>query len=122
MKNFFKFFALAAFVLVAGVSCQDPKVDTNPAVLTVGEVAEVSAAGGNFAVTYSIENPVEGKEVTATVPAEDTWVSNITVGESAIEFTVAANVLSYVLSLTTAPASVSDAGVIVPVAEISSIV
>ena len=91
MKNFFKFFALAAFAMVAGVSCQDPKVDTNPAVLTVGEVAEVSAAGGNFAVTYSIENPVEGKEVTATVPAEDTWVSNITVGESAIEFTVAAN-------------------------------
>ena len=38
MKNFFKFFALAAFVLVAGVSCQDPKVDTDPAVLTVGEV------------------------------------------------------------------------------------
>ncbi len=91
MKNFFRFFALAAFALVAGVSCQEPEPESDPAVLTVGEVAVVSAAGGQCSLTYSIENPVEGQVVTATVPAEATWVSNITVGESAIEFTVAAN-------------------------------
>ena len=91
MKNIFRFFALAAIALVAGVSCQEPQPEVDPAVLTVGEVAEVSAAGGKCSLAYSIENPVEGKVVEATVPAEATWVSNITVGESAIEFTVAAN-------------------------------
>ena len=48
MRKFFKFFALAAFALVAGVSCQDPEVDTDPAVLTVGELAEISAGGGEL--------------------------------------------------------------------------
>lgn len=91
MRKFFTFFALAAFALVAGVSCQDPEVDTDPAVLTVGELAEISAGGGNCTLSYSVENPIEGEVVTATVPAEATWVHDITVGENAVEFVVDAN-------------------------------
>ncbi|MBQ7341647.1 MAG: BACON domain-containing protein [Alistipes sp.] len=91
MRKFFTFFALAAFALVAGVSCQDPEVDTDPAVLTVGELAEISAGGGNCTLSYSVENPIEGEVVTATVPAEATWVHDITVGETAVEFVVDAN-------------------------------
>lgn len=91
MRKFFTFFALVAFALVAGVSCQDPEVDTDPAVLTVGELAEISAGGGNCTLSYSVENPIEGEVVTATVPAEATWVHDITVGENAVEFVVDAN-------------------------------
>ncbi len=91
MRKFFRFFALAAFALVAGVSCQDPEVNADPAVLTVGELTEISAGGGNCTLQFSVDNPIEGEVVTATVPAEATWVHDITVGENAVSFVVDAN-------------------------------
>ncbi len=91
MRKFFRFFALAIFALVAGVSCQDPEVDADPAVLTVGELTEISAGGGNYTLPYSVENPVEGEVVTVSVLAEATWVHDITVGTEAVNFVVDAN-------------------------------
>ena len=90
MKNIFKFFALAA-LLVAGVSCENRGNETSPAKIIAGEVAEVSAAGGNYSFDYTVENPIEGKAVEATVPAEATWVHDITVGETSVSFVVDAN-------------------------------
>ena len=90
MKNIFKFFALAA-LLVAGVSCENRGNETSPAKIIAGEVAEVSAAGGNYSFDYTVENPIDGKAVEATVPAEATWVHDITVGETSVSFVVDAN-------------------------------
>lgn len=91
MKNFFRFFALAAAVLVAGVSCQPENEENDAPVLTVGEFAEVSAAGGTFAITYSVANPVADNVVEAVVPVDVAWVHNIVVSDTAVEFVVDAN-------------------------------
>ncbi len=90
MKNIFKLFTLAA-LLVAGVSCENPGTDKTVAKVIAGELAEVSAAGGNCSLTYTVENAVAGAVLEATVPAEATWVHDITVGESAVAFVVDAN-------------------------------
>lgn len=91
MKNFFKFFALAAFTLVAGVSCQPGGEESDASVLTVGEFAEVGAAGGTFAITYSVTNAVADQTVEAVVPVDAQWVHHIVVSETAVEFVVDAN-------------------------------
>ena len=91
MKNFFKFFALAALTLVAGVSCQPNGEENDAPVLTVGEFAEVSAAGGTFAITYSVTNAFGDNAVEAVVPVDAQWVHDITVTETAVEFVVDAN-------------------------------
>ena len=90
MKNIFKLFTLAA-LLVAGVSCENPETGKTVAKVIAGELAEVSAAGGNCSLTYTVENAVAGAVLEATVPAEATWVHDITVGESAVAFVVDAN-------------------------------
>ena len=91
MKNFFKFVALAAIALVAGVSCQPDGPATDAPVLTVGEISEVSAAGGTFAITYSVANPVVDQVVEAAVPVDVAWVHHIVVSDTAVEFVVDAN-------------------------------
>ena len=93
MKNIFKFFALATFALVAGVSCQNGGGnDTDAPELTVGEFAEVPATGGTFAITYSVANPIAtDKGVEAFLPVDATWVHDINVTDSAVEFVIDAN-------------------------------
>ena len=93
MKNIFKFFALAAFALVAGVSCQNGGgEDTDAPELTVGEFAEVPATGGTFAITYSVANPIAtDKGVEAFLPVDATWVHDIYVTDSTVEFVIDAN-------------------------------
>lgn len=93
MKNFFKFFALAAFALVAGVSCQGGGNEDNDAPeLIVGEFAEVAATGGSYAITYQVANPIAtDKGVEAFIPVDAFWVHDIHVTDSAVEFVIDAN-------------------------------
>ena len=50
---------------------------------------EVSAEGGAQSVAYSVDNAVDGVELTATCEAE--WITNLTVADGNITFDVAAN-------------------------------
>lgn len=69
---------------------QAAKVEAPAPVLTLTSEADCTftADGGEGTITYTLENAVEGTELTAECDAE--WVSNITVGEN-ITFEVAAN-------------------------------
>lgn len=60
---------------------------TEPAINAENLTLAYDATSGN--ITYTIDNAVEGTSLTATSEAE--WISNITVGESAITFTTTAN-------------------------------
>ena len=53
------------------------------------ELIEVGAEGGQQVVTYALENPIEGAELTATCNVA--WIDGIEVSEKEIRFAVAAN-------------------------------
>ena len=66
-----------------------PEPEKNPTLtLTSAATMEFEAAGGEGVITYTLENAVEGTELTAT--CEATWVLNLTDGET-VTFTVAEN-------------------------------
>ena len=75
-------------------ACENPSEEPTPEVknpvltLTSSNEINFGAEGGEATITYTLENAVEGTELTATCEAE--WVENLTVAE-AITFTVAAN-------------------------------
>ena len=93
LRNFF-YMLLALPVMLA--SCEEePAVEPQPTptpeapklTLTSEESAFINAEGGEGTITYTLENAVEGTEVTAT--ADVAWIS-VTAGET-IAYTVAAN-------------------------------
>lgn len=58
-------------------------------VINVESALNVAAEGGAQSLAYSVDNKVEGVELTATCEAK--WISNIAVAAEAITFDVAAN-------------------------------
>ena len=96
LKNLFYF--LLALPLAFAACSEDPQDDPQPqpgeetkeAVLTLtcDNPLVFEAEGGEATIAYTIENPVEGTELTAACEAE--WIENVTVAEN-ITFTVAAN-------------------------------
>ena len=72
------------------VSCQEEPV-TGPAEFSIVDTnVEVPAEGGEFSVTYSLENPVLGEEIVPT--CQDSWVSGFhTLKAYEITFTVTEN-------------------------------
>ena len=93
LRNFF-YMLLALPVMLA--SCEEePAVEPQPTptpeapklTLTSSSDVYVNAEGGEGTITYTLENAVEGTELTATANVE--WIS-VTTGET-IAYTVAAN-------------------------------
>lgn len=93
LRNFF-YMLLALPVMLA--SCEEePAVEPKPTptpeapklTLTSEESAFINADGGEGTITYTLENAVEGTELTATADVE--WIS-VTTGET-INYNVAAN-------------------------------
>ena len=89
MKKLF-YLLLALPLLVACDPDPDPQPEVKAPVLTLTSEAtlEFTAEGGNGTITYTLENAVEGVEVTAECAAE--WVSDVAVAED-VTFVVAAN-------------------------------
>ena len=91
LKNLF--YLLLALPL-AFAACEEPVEPDQPEVknpvLTLTSAKEINfnADGGEGVIEYTLENAVEGTELTATCEAQ--WVENLTVAET-ITFTVAAN-------------------------------
>ena len=97
LKNLF--YLLLALPLVFA-ACEEPNVEgpdqpqpgdeVKDPVLTLTSSAEINfaAVGGEGEITYTLENAVEGTELTATCEAE--WVTDVTVAET-VTFTVEAN-------------------------------
>ena len=59
-------------------ACEEKNVPTteSPSV-TLQEAGPIPAIGGEFTVSYTVENPVGGAVVSASVPSEITWISGI---------------------------------------------
>lgn len=66
----------------------EPQPETPVLTLTSDATLEFEAVGGEGVIEYTLENAVEGTELTASCEAE--WVDGVTVGET-VTFTVAAN-------------------------------
>ena len=96
-----RFFVMMALCALAFVSCKpeptpqpQPQPDPQPEVkepvltLTSESTLEFAAEGGEGVITYTLENPVEDVELTASCEVE--WVVDLVAGES-VTFSVAAN-------------------------------
>ena len=89
-----KIFALFTFVALLFASCESITLPDNgngndeKNLLITESVIDVTAKGGEFAISYTISQECEGVELTATSTTE--WISNITVGDK-ITFSVAEN-------------------------------
>ena len=66
----------------------EPQPETPVLTLTSDDILEFEAVGGEGVIEYTLENAVEGTELTASCEAE--WVTDVTVGET-VTFTVVAN-------------------------------
>ncbi len=66
----------------------EPEVEEPTLTLTSDETLSFEAAGGEGVITYTLENAVEGTELTAACEAD--WVTDVTVGET-VTFVVAEN-------------------------------
>ena len=75
---------------VAIAACEPADTPQADPVLTLTSEASLqyTPEGGEGVITYTLENAVEGTELTATTAAD--WITDITVGEN-ITFTVAVN-------------------------------
>ena len=79
-----KLFLLLLALPLAFVACEpnEPiETPTDPAVLTLTSENSLhyTPEGGQGVITYTLENAVEGTELTATTNAD--WITDITVGE-----------------------------------------
>lgn len=90
LKNLFYFLLALPLVFAACEPTEEPTPEQKEPKLTLTSNSEINfaAEGGEGTITYTLENAVEGTELTATCEAE--WITDITVTE-AITFTVAAN-------------------------------
>ena len=89
MKNFFALFTFAALLFSSCESITLPDNGNDEKNLLITEsVIDVTAKGGEFAISYTISQECEGVVLTATSTTQ--WISNITVGDK-ITFSVAEN-------------------------------
>ena len=89
MKNFFALFTFAALLFSSCESITLPDNGNDEKNLLITEsVIDVTAKGGEFAISYTISQECEGAVLTATSTTK--WISNITVGDK-ITFSVAEN-------------------------------
>lgn len=89
MKNFFALFTFAALLFSSCESITLPDNGNDEKNLLITEsVIDVTAKGGEFAISYTISQECEGAVLTATSTTQ--WISNITVGDK-ITFSVAEN-------------------------------
>ena len=91
MKKIFTLFALLSLLFS---SCESATLPDNgngnneKNLLITESIIDVTAKGGEFAISYTISQESEGAELTATSTSE--WISNITIGDK-ITFSVAEN-------------------------------
>ena len=90
LKNLFYFVLALPLVFAACEPTEEPTPEVKEPKLTLTSFSEINfeAEGGQGTITYTLENAVEGTELTATCEAE--WVADVTAGET-VTFTVAAN-------------------------------
>ena len=90
LKNLFYMLLALPLVFAACEPTEEPTPEVKEPKLTLTSFAEINfeAIGGQGEIKYTLENAVEGVELTATCEAE--WVADVTVGET-VTFTVAAN-------------------------------
>ena len=90
LKNLFYMLLALPLVFAACEPTEEPTPEVKEPKLTLTSFDEINfeAEGGQGTITYTLENAVEGVELTATCEAE--WVADVTVGET-VTFTVAAN-------------------------------
>lgn len=93
MKHFFHLITLSAILLTG---CEQPKNEETPPAdepkIELGDQNNLAlpAEGGNFTITYSIANPVDGGQISAE--AADTWIHDFSYAEEgAITFVADAN-------------------------------
>ena len=91
MKKVFTLFALISLLFS---SCESAILPDNgngndeKNLLITESIIDVTAKGGEFAISYTISQESEGVELTATSTSE--WISNIRIGDK-ITFSVAEN-------------------------------
>ena len=90
LKNLFYMLLALPLVFAACEPTEEPTPEVKEPKLTLTSFDEINfeAIGGQGEIKYTLENAVEGVELTATCEAE--WVADVTVGET-VTFTVAAN-------------------------------
>ena len=90
-KSSYLFCSLGVALIGALNSCTPAEEERIPVLGIEEDLIAVPAEGGEFSVRYSLENPVDGV-LPSVVPEEGCdWVSDFTVSEGVISFTVAAN-------------------------------
>ena len=92
MKRLFALFtATAVFCLPACTPEPEPEPETRPAIEITGEDAiNIPAGGGEYSVTYKLENETENGTVSAECPAD--WISDTDCSiKGTVTFTVSAN-------------------------------
>ena len=90
LKNLFYMLLALPLVFAACEPTEEPTPEVKEPKLTLTSFSEINfeAIGGQGEIKYTLENAVEGVELTAT--CEAAWVADVTVGET-VTFTVAAN-------------------------------
>ena len=90
LKNLFYMLLALPLVFAACEPTEEPTPEVKEPKLTLTSFDEINfeAIGGQGEIKYTLENAVEGVELTATCEAE--WVADLTVGET-VTFTVEAN-------------------------------
>ena len=98
MKTFVKYLSLLLCFSLIAISCSkenkpgnNPNIPTEPAVLDITEnFIQVSAAGGEYSFTYTLENPNETDQLEASSP--ESWINNYDYStEGVVKFNVNPN-------------------------------
>lgn len=90
MKKIFTLIPFAAFAIFANCTPENSDNSKNAPVIQTQELLTVEAAGGDININYTIINPVEGRQLTAT--AENCgWISIKEISESTVTATVSSN-------------------------------
>lgn len=70
---------------ITGCDPDEPQVEESVASFTLAECPVLSAEAGSYAITYTIENPIEGAEVVLS-GSSASWLHDLTVDAEAITF------------------------------------